>query len=94
MRTALPNRLQRRSLFREVNERIREVNATFAGLSGRYAVFCECGGPDCLERVDVPAEVYEDVRSDEQRFLVASGHEQFEHDGIVAEGRTYCVVAA
>ena len=54
---------RRFSFYRAVNERIREVNAAFAAFADKFEVFCECGAGDCLERVDVPAKVYEDVLS-------------------------------
>jgi hypothetical protein len=74
---------RRFSLYRAVNERIREVNAAFAVFADNVEVFCECGGRDCLERVEVPAEVYEDVLSG-PRSLVKAGHESPGHGVVVA----------
>ena len=31
------------SFFREVNERVRDVNEAFSGLTGRGDFVCECG---------------------------------------------------
>ena len=85
--------LERRSLLREVNERIRSLNAAFESVSARYDVFCECGSSDCLQRVEVPGHVYDDVRSDRHRFLVRPGHERPEHDRVLAEEWAYRVIA-
>jgi hypothetical protein len=81
------------SLYRAVNERIREVNASFAAYADNFEVFCECGARNCLERVDVPAKVYEDVLSG-PRFLVKAGHESHSHGAIVAESGSYVVIEA
>ncbi len=85
--------MPRRSLLREVNERIREVNGGFALLGGTpdwVEVFCECGRTGCLERVRVPSGLYEEIRTLEGHFLVAPGHEHEER--IVADDRLYRVV--
>jgi hypothetical protein len=83
---------RRFSLSRAVNERIQEVNAAFGVHAETFEVFCECGSRDCLERVEVPAKVYEDVLSG-PRSLVKSGHEPSGH-GVVAESGSYVVIEA
>jgi hypothetical protein len=86
--------LPRRSLLREVNERIREVNGGFVLLGDTpdwVDVFCECGAAGCLERVRVRSQLYEEIRTLEGHFLVASGHEQDER--VIAEDQSYRVVA-
>jgi hypothetical protein len=60
-------------LFREVNERIRDITATLGPVDGLYEFFCECG---CLQRVEVPETVYDEVRRHEGQHLFARGHEQ------------------
>ncbi|CAN5186793.1 hypothetical protein BH18ACT12_BH18ACT12_19970 [soil metagenome] len=79
-------------MFREVNERIREVNETFAVDDRRASidVFCECGQTDCLRRVELPPAIYEQVRDGEGYFLVTPGHEDGEL--VVAEGASYRIV--
>jgi hypothetical protein len=81
------------SFYRAVNERIREVNAAFAVFADNFEVFCECGARDCLERVEVPAKVYEDVLSG-PRSLVKAGHESPGHGVVVAESGSYVVIEA
>ena len=83
----------RRPLFREVNERIREVNASFGPDSPEDEILlCECGRDSCAERLEVPADVYDVVRSEGQSFLVAPGHEEPAEEQIVAGAPTYLVV--
>lgn len=86
--------MSRRPLFREVNERIRAVNASFGPTAPIDEILlCECGRPDCSARLEVPADVYEVVRSQLHRFLVAPGHEEPDAEDVVAGAPTYLVVA-
>ena len=82
---------RRFSFYRAVNERIRELNAGFAVFANNFEVFCECGARNCLERVEVPAKVYEDVLSG-PRCLVKAGHEFPGHGLVVAESGSYVVI--
>jgi hypothetical protein len=66
------------SLFREVNERIAKLgrNAQTWSPDGTVEFLCECGEEGgCGERVRVPVDVYERVRSQDDRFVVRPGHE-------------------
>ncbi len=81
---------QNRSLFREVNERIREVNEAFGLGPSSYELICECAHGDCMQRLQIPGEVYEKVRATADRYLVAAGHER--EDRIVAGAGDYSVV--
>ncbi|MDX6440699.1 MAG: hypothetical protein QOE43_428 [Gaiellaceae bacterium] len=68
--------LRRRTLFREVNERIRELSRRFGGAASDYEFLCECTRPDCLLRVEIPGGVYDQIVADRERFVVAAGHEE------------------
>jgi hypothetical protein len=83
----------RRSLFREVNERIREINAGLGSSADSSEVYCECGRLDCLERFEVPGDLYERVRRDGGLFFVKAGHEPAGEERFAAEGDTYRVIA-
>jgi hypothetical protein len=84
----------KRPLFREVNERIREVGPSFEpGTSRGEIILCECGRPDCSARLEVPADVYEVVRSESHRYLVAPGHEEPGAEEVIAGAASYLVVA-
>lgn len=84
--------LRHRILFREVNERIREINADFGLDADTVQVFCECGRGDCLQRLEVPGWLYERVRGAAQ-FLIAPGHRATGADRVVESGSGYLVVA-
>jgi hypothetical protein len=86
--------LQRRSLFQEVNERISVVIAGFVVRDDRYQLFCECGRFDCVERVEVPTEIYDHARHDGRIYLVRPGHEASGDDRLLAANAGYCVVYA
>jgi hypothetical protein len=81
----------RRPLFREVNERIRALNTRF-GVAGDYRLLCECGRADCMDRIDVPAHVYETARQEEAVWFVAPGHERLSEERLVSDGRNFRVV--
>lgn len=74
-----------------MNERIRGLNAEFGIVTGSYEVLCECGRDDCVQRIEVPAPVFEEIRSVDGRFLVRSGHE--DNERVLAVRGTYSVVA-
>ena len=88
-----PPELSRRTLFREVNARIREITARFGTTAATYVVLCECGEDGCMKRVEVPAAVYEEVVDrGRERFLVAPGHERHDLDRLVSRNAGYSVV--
>ena len=84
------NLVDKRALAREVNERIRAIDAAF-GASVTLEVLCECDVAGCVQRLEVPSSVYEELCSDLERFVVAAGHEG--RDWVLSEGIGYRVVA-
>lgn len=82
---------KRRALLREVNEQIRRTNGSLPGDPGSYILLCECERADCLERFEVPATLYAEVRRADDRFLVIGGHEDGDVERVVV-GDGYCVV--
>jgi hypothetical protein len=91
----MPTRAERQgrneSLFREVNERIAEVNETFE-VEGRSEFLCECGRPECREPVSIALEEYEEVRRNPVRFLLLPGHEDESVERIISRTDRYVVV--
>jgi hypothetical protein len=75
---------KRRALLREVNEQIRQTNGSLPGAPASYIVLCECERADCLKRLEVPADLYAEVRNDRERFLVLEGHEDDDVERVVA----------
>jgi hypothetical protein len=64
------------ALFREVNERIRDVSGTLDSVGGSSAVefVCECSRTECHASVELELQDYERIRAHPARFLVAIGH--------------------
>jgi hypothetical protein len=80
------------ALFREVNDKVEGLNRSFAALSTRMVVVCECGRQDCLERIDLDLEEYERVRADPTHFIIKPGHEFPEVEDVVGEHDRYWIV--
>ena len=79
-------------LFKEVNERIRELSDTFGRDDETYDFLCECSDPSCTKRVVLTRAEYEDVRSDPTRFVVAKGHVLHEIEAVVERANDHVVV--
>lgn len=77
-----------------MNERIRGVTQGFDDQSSSYGVFCECGRSGCIERLDVPVKVFNDVCSGERLFLVAPTHEPDTGSDVVDGNGIYRVMRA
>ena len=76
-------------LFREVNERIREL----APGDGPTEFLCECGDAGCVESVSLSTGQYEEVRRDPARFFIRPGHEVPDIEDVVEEADGFLVVA-
>jgi hypothetical protein len=77
-------------LFREVNERVEEVQDSSHGAEQHWV--CECGDETCFERLTVPLGEYHEVRSHADWFLIVPGHEKAEVERIVSKRDGYWVV--
>lgn len=80
------------TLFREVNERIKQVNTALA--TAEQADFlCECGDQECTQPISLTVAEYEAVRRDATHFAVSPGHVVPEIEVVLAENDRYAVVA-
>ncbi len=81
------------ALFRDVNEKVREIDNAHGGATSELAEFlCECGNADCLERVPMTLHEYERIRSNPVHFAFLAGHENPEVERIVERTDRYVVV--
>jgi hypothetical protein len=81
------------SLFREANERIKEISDTFVDLDPTPVQFvCECGRVGCTDPIMLHLREYEHVRADPTRFAVAPGHEDRERERVTEKHEGYVVV--
>jgi hypothetical protein len=78
------------ALFRDVNEHIAETAERFETDTATF--YCECDDLACGERLDVPLEDYDEVRSESTHFLLKPGHENPHVERVVARGDEYAVV--
>jgi hypothetical protein len=80
------------ALFRDVNERIREISDTFGQKDATYNFLCECSDPMCAERVVLTPAEYRHVRAESTRFVVAKGHAMPEIESVVEHAKDHVVV--
>lgn len=77
------------ALFREVNEAVENLAAQAPDEAAGFV--CECSDEGCIERLEVPLDIYESARADPRRFLLVPGHEtDVEH--VVGRGDGYVIV--
>lgn len=63
-------------LFRQVNERLRELGESFSVVAERADFVCECADERCADPIHLTLGEYERVRSDPRWFVVVRGHER------------------
>jgi hypothetical protein len=80
------------AMVREVNERVEDINQTFASVTGTFDIFCECGDTACTERITVPMDVYERVRGESTHFLLLAGHEDPTLENVVETFDEFVIV--
>jgi hypothetical protein len=78
-------------VFREVNDRIREVTQRF-DMTGLIDFICECSREDCIETVALAVGEYEGVRSSPTLFVIVPGHETDEVERVVDANERFTVV--
>ncbi len=76
------------SLFRDVNERVREINATFNLRLPLGDWICECAIQECSERIEMTTDEYEMVRANPRRFTIAPGDEHLVPEVEIVVDRT------
>src|SRR4051812_5100698 len=59
------------SLFREVNERVKQIGEQPGARSYAENAICECANPECSEEIALEAGNYESVREHSTFFAVA-----------------------
>ena len=79
------------TVFREVNERIRESTDRFASLE-EAGFLCECGNRGCSGMLSLSLDQYEQVRANGRRFFLIPGHEAPDLERVVDQYEHYLVV--
>jgi hypothetical protein len=83
---------QNQSLFREVNERIEDLNEQFATITPMGDWICECANEQCFEPISLTVSEYEAIRAHPARFPVLPGHEVPDVETVVEAHERYLVV--
>lgn len=63
------------ALFREVNERVKEINDGYSLIVPGGDWICECANDTCVERIKMSVNEYESIRRYGARFFVAPSDE-------------------
>jgi hypothetical protein len=71
------------ALFRSINDAL--ARSEEESRSDSFPAFCECSFTECTTHVEVSFTDYARVRRQEDRFIVAPGHEQPEIEQVVEE---------
>lgn len=86
------------AVFREVNERINDIKQTFEPTlppewhQSELDLICECGDPNCADRISMTVADYEHVREDARQFAIVPGHNDRAVETVIAHQETYDVV--
>ncbi|MDX6415151.1 MAG: hypothetical protein QOH23_2561 [Gaiellaceae bacterium] len=81
------------AVFREVNERIEALAQTFELKDDPLDLVCECGDAACVQRITMPRDEYEQLRSNPHHFAVYSGHEIPEVEEVISQMKGYDIVS-
>jgi hypothetical protein len=85
---------ENQSLFRDINDRIREGSEQTTGLAVIDGWLCECANEACFEHVHLAPEEYDRVRVNGTRFIVSPDEEHVfpEAESVVDRHERYWVV--
>ena len=79
-------------LFREVNDRIREIVGVHPFDGEGFEILCECADFTCARTLPISVAVYDEVRSNAKQFINLPGHNIPDVERTVAESGSYVVV--
>jgi hypothetical protein len=91
MSVSLERLVRNQLVFREVNDRIREIRTNF-DLQGAIDFICECSREDCTETVPLALGEYDGVRASPTRFVIVPGHETLEVEQVVDVNERFMLV--
>jgi hypothetical protein len=84
---------ENQSIFRDVNERIEELNQQHGVVGGVGEWVCECADTSCTERISMTPAEYERMRAHPNRFAVAPGHVLPDVEHVVDETDRFVLVS-
>jgi hypothetical protein len=86
-------RVRNETLFRTVNNKLRELNVEFESFADERAFFvCECSRLECIEQIDLPVAVFDELSARPSHFVLVPGHETLDIEVVVERKGRYLVV--
>jgi hypothetical protein len=82
--------IENEKLFREVNERVAQMEVGFSGPDPVWV--CECGDETCFQKIAVPIDEYKLIRAREDWFVILPGHQKPDVERVVRKNGGYFVV--
>jgi hypothetical protein len=79
------------ALFRQVNERLKEIGESFSLVAEHAEFVCECADASCTARISMSLEEYERIRAKPAHFFMVRGHQRPEIEDVVEEHEHYVV---
>jgi hypothetical protein len=79
-------------VFREINEKLEGLNASFDEIIPVGDFVCECADLTCIERIEMTVAEYEQLRAHPARFAVRPGHLSPEAERVVEQRSGYTIV--
>lgn len=80
------------AVFREVNEKIDQLNVRLSDLNAASEYVCECLDLSCTELISIPHDEYARIRRDPTEFVIVPGHEQPHVEEVVHREPRWLVV--
>ena len=94
MRASPNDRRQReaanQALFREINNKLRELHPPESEHVGNF--LCECGAGGCMTTISMPLTAYAEIRSHPLRFITLAGHHHPAVERVVEDHGGWTVV--
>lgn len=84
---------ENQSLYRSINEKVKELNQTFAEIGVEDSEWiCECADTDCTRRLTATLREYETVRANPRTFIVSPGHLYPHVERVLSENDRFVIV--
>jgi hypothetical protein len=87
----IERRAQNQILFREVNNRVRDVSDRF-GVDDTADFLCECSDLGCTETVPLTPEEYRSIRAEPTHFVTSPGHLEPMVDKVIGRHDRFWIV--
>jgi hypothetical protein len=80
------------ALYREVNERVRDLSDQFGLTDETIQFVCECGRLECNEPIHLTGAEYARIRADGATFAIKPGHEFPDTEDVTERRDSYWIV--